>query len=227
MATVDDVQVSSSIGIDGNSYTTSISNDTLTNDDFLKLMLEEMKMQDPTEPMDSSQLMDSQLKMSTIQANVDMAAAMAAMQTAYGNSALANASNLIGRVVEDGQINDEGMIKSYKVLTVESVNGELYVNVNEMVGYIDTLYNPESEEYIRYDSNGYLYDSEGEPLEIAVKMEEGRFVLDESNNITLLDTSGDVITDESITALYQYGGEVIDYDTEIQKLPLGNLQKIW
>lgn len=227
MATVDDVQVSSSIGIDGNSYTTSISNDTLTNDDFLKLMLEEMKMQDPTEPMDSSQLMDSQLKMSTIQANVDMAAAMAAMQTAYGNSALANASNLIGRVVEDGQINDEGMIKSYKVLTVESVNGELYVNVNEMVGYIDTLYNPELEEYIRYDSNGYLYDSEGEPLEIAVKMEEGRFVLDESNNITLLDTSGDVITDESITALYQYGGEVIDYDTEIQKLPLGNLQKIW
>ena len=32
------VQVNSSVGVDGNSYTTSVSNDNLTTDDFLKLM---------------------------------------------------------------------------------------------------------------------------------------------------------------------------------------------
>ena len=54
MAELSDVVVNSQTGIDGNSYTTAISNDKLTNDDFLKLLLEEMKMQDPTNPMDSS-----------------------------------------------------------------------------------------------------------------------------------------------------------------------------
>lgn len=40
---VDNVVTQSATGFDGNSYTTAISNDKLTNDDFLKLMLEEMK----------------------------------------------------------------------------------------------------------------------------------------------------------------------------------------
>ncbi|MDZ7819063.1 MAG: flagellar hook capping FlgD N-terminal domain-containing protein [Aliarcobacter sp.] len=50
----DNIQVNSSVGIDGNSYTSAISNDQLTNDDFLKLMIQELKLQDPTKPMDSA-----------------------------------------------------------------------------------------------------------------------------------------------------------------------------
>ena len=42
------VEVNSSVGIDGNSYTTAISNDKLSNDDFLKLMIQELTLQDPT-----------------------------------------------------------------------------------------------------------------------------------------------------------------------------------
>ena len=37
----------------GNKYTQSVSNDQLTTNDFLKLMIEELKLQDPTKPMDS------------------------------------------------------------------------------------------------------------------------------------------------------------------------------
>ena len=115
MAAIEDVVTSSSVGLDGNSYTTSISNDKLTNEDFLKLMLEEMKQQDPTKPMDSAALMDTQLKMSTIQSNQDMASAMSAMQSAYQSSALSTAASVIGHVVEDGSVGDDGLVKSFKV----------------------------------------------------------------------------------------------------------------
>jgi flagellar basal-body rod modification protein FlgD len=226
MATLDDVQVNSTVGIDGNTYTTAISNDKLTNDDFLKLLLEELKMQDPTEPMDSSKLMDSQLKMSTIQANVDMASAMTQLQASYANSALSNASNLISRVVENGEINDDGLLKSFKVQTVESVNGELYINAYEMLGYLDTVYDPNTEEFIRYDSEGELYDSDGNGLDIYVKMADNRFVL-EDDKIVLLDNNGEQITDEDIIAKYTYGGEVIEYSDELDKILVSSIQKIW
>ena len=227
MATLDDVQVQSTVGVDGNSYTTSISNDKLTNDDFLKLMLEEMRMQDPTDPMDSSALMDSQLKMSTIQANVDMAAAMSALQASYANSALSSAANLVGRVVEDGQTNEDGLLKSYKVQTVQNIDGELYVNANEMIGYMDTLYNSVDETYVLYDANGKLYNNDGSEIGINIKMEDDRFVLDGSDNITLLDSEGDVITDSDITSKYIYGGETIEYSDELATLLVANIQKIW
>jgi flagellar basal-body rod modification protein FlgD len=227
MAALDDVQVQSVVGVDGNSYTTSISNDKLTNDDFLKLMLEEMRMQDPTDPMDSSALMDSQLKMSTIQANVDMATAMTQLQASYANSALSNAANLVGRVVEDGQINDEGLLKSYKVQTVQNIDGELYVNANEMIGYMDTLYNSVDETYVLYDANGKLYNNDGSEIGLNIKMEDGRFVLDSNDNITLLDSEGDEITDSDITSKYVYGGETIEYSDELQTLQVANIQKIW
>ena len=93
---INDVSVNSSVGVDGNSYTTAISNDKLTNNDFLKLLLEEMKQQDPTKPMDSAALMDSQLQMSQIQSNTDMTKAMNDMSLAYTSSALSTAANMIG-----------------------------------------------------------------------------------------------------------------------------------
>ncbi len=68
--TVDNVKTATSVGADGNSYTTGVSNDKLTNDDFLKLMLTELKYQDPTKPMDSASMMDSQLQMSSIETNL-------------------------------------------------------------------------------------------------------------------------------------------------------------
>ena len=40
----DNMKVNTNIGIDGNSYTSTISNDQLTNDDFLKLMIQELDL---------------------------------------------------------------------------------------------------------------------------------------------------------------------------------------
>lgn len=224
---VDNVEVQSTVGIDGNSYTTAISNDKLTNDDFLKLLLEEMKMQDPTEPMDSQRLMDSQLQMSTIQTNLDMSNAMTSLQAAYTNSALSTASSLIGTIVEDGQLGDDGYLKSYKVQNVESLDGDLYVNVNEMIGYIDTVYDTENETYMLYNASGEILDTDGNPIGVNIKMTDGRFELDESGKIQLVDENGDAITDESILAKYEYSGEVVQYSDTTEKILVANIQKVW
>ncbi len=227
MATVNDVVVNSSVGIDGNSYTTAVSNDKLTNDDFLKLLLEQMKQQDPTKPQDTTAIMDSQLKMSTIQSNYDMSTSLAALQSAYATSALATASSMVGRIVEDGSLDADGILKSYKVQTVENVDGELYVNALAMNGYIDTLYDTENESYVFYDDNGYILDENGEKTDIMIKMENGRFVTDSSGNITLLDENGDTITDEATVAKYVTDGAVVKYDTEPTKILVSSIDKIW
>jgi len=132
---VDNVIVNSKTGVDGNSYTSSISNDKLTNDDFLKLLLEEMKMQDPTKPMDSNALMDSQLQMSQIEANSDMSKAMAELSLAYKTSNLATSANMINHIVENGQISDNGTTKSYKVASVKQTDGEVTLLANKITAY--------------------------------------------------------------------------------------------
>ena len=132
---VDNVIVNSKIGVDGNSYTASISNDKLTNDDFLKLLLEEMKMQDPTKPMDSKALMDSQLQMSQIEANNDMSKAMKELSYSYKASNLATSASMINHVIENGQLDDTGSAKAYKVASVKQENGEVLLVANRISAY--------------------------------------------------------------------------------------------
>ena len=77
---VDAVQTQTKVDDYGNSYTTRISNDNLTNEDFLTLLLEEMKHQDPTSPMDSNRMLDTQMQMSNIQTNLELAKSMESLQ---------------------------------------------------------------------------------------------------------------------------------------------------
>ncbi|MCK5111562.1 MAG: hypothetical protein KAQ94_08580 [Arcobacteraceae bacterium] len=225
---VDSVEVNSAIGIDGNSYTTAISNDKLTNEDFLTLMLEEMKMQDPTKPMDSAALMDSQLQMSTIESNMAMSEAMASLQASYANSALSTAAGLIGNIVENGELGDDGLVKSYKVETVENIDGEMYVNTRQLTGLVDNLVSIEGDTALAqdYDSNGYIYE-DGEMTNIRIQLDEdGRFVLDETNNIILLDDLDEIITDTAITDKYKYNGTAIVYSEDITTISMASISKV-
>jgi flagellar basal-body rod modification protein FlgD len=52
--TTSSVTTSSSTDAYGNSYTTAVSNDQLQSEDFITLMLTELKLQDPTKTVDSS-----------------------------------------------------------------------------------------------------------------------------------------------------------------------------
>ena len=128
-----EVSVNSSVGVDGNSYTTSVSNDQLTSNDFLKLMIQELKLQDPTKPMDSAQMLSTQMQMSTINTNQEMIKAMQAMQTAYSQTALANATGIIGKNVEDGNIGEDGVTKAYTVRSIENADGEIKVKAQQIL----------------------------------------------------------------------------------------------
>ncbi len=225
---VDGVVTKSATGIDGNSYTTAVSNDQLTSEDFLTLMLEEMKMQDPTKPMDSQQLMDSQLKMSQIDSNMRMAESMEALQASYTASALSTAANLIGNIVEDGSTNESGELSSYSVDTVQNIDGELYVNAYEITGIVDALVDTESKEYVLYDADGYIYESDGETkTEYRVSLgSDGGFTYNDDGTLKIIDEDNEVVTDEEITSKYSVGGSAFTYADDVTTIPLGNITEV-
>ena len=46
-------------------------------------MIQELKLQDPTKPMDSAKMLSTQMQMSTISTNQEMIKAMQSIQTAF------------------------------------------------------------------------------------------------------------------------------------------------
>ncbi|WP_419765545.1 MAG: flagellar hook assembly protein FlgD [Arcobacter sp.] len=135
MASVDGVSTSTATTANGQSYTAGVSNDGLTNEDFLKLMMEELKLQDPTKPMDSASMLDSQMQMSSIQTNLSTIEAMESLQNSFSQMALAASTDVIGRIVEDGNIGQDGNPKSFQVTSVESDEGKVVATGYQVIGY--------------------------------------------------------------------------------------------
>lgn len=121
----------------GNTYTTAVSNDSLESEDFITLMLTELSLQDPTSPVDSSSMLDSQLELSTLEANIATVEAMESLQTSFEQTALSSAASLIGTIVENGEIDDSGDNKQYSVSSVEGLDGEIYLTAYQITGFYD------------------------------------------------------------------------------------------
>ncbi|MEA3383957.1 MAG: flagellar hook capping FlgD N-terminal domain-containing protein [Campylobacterota bacterium] len=223
---VDNVQVNSQTDAYGNSYTSAVSNDKLTNEDFLNLMIQELKMQDPTKPMDSAAMMDSQLQMSTIEANLAMSESMEALRMSYANSSLSTAANLIGKTVGNGEMGEDGMNKSFKVETITNQDGELYVSARQMVGLSDVLQNTQTEAFTAYDPAGNIYEDDAMTGYRVAMDPNGNFDLDENGQVVLLDDNGEVVTDEDITSNYTYYGSTIVYADMPEELPLSSITEV-
>ena len=103
----------------GSTYTTSVSNDSLTTNDFLKLMIEQLKLQDPTKPYDSAQMLETQMQMSTLNANMQMISTLESISQSFQQTSVTNAAGLIGKTIEDGSTMSDGSLKAY---TVESID---------------------------------------------------------------------------------------------------------
>ncbi|OUR73290.1 hypothetical protein A9Q76_02570 [Arcobacter sp. 31_11_sub10_T18] len=224
---VDNVQTASAVDQYGNSYTTGVSNDTLSNDDFLKLMLTELKYQDPTKPMDSSSMMDSQLKMSSIETNLEMANAMKALQTSFAQTSLSSATNVMGRTIENGQANEDGSLKSYKVNTVELQDGDVYLNAQEIIGIKDMVLNPTTNAYLNFDSNGQVFDGNGDKLDEFLELDSaGRIVTDSNGLVAIKNANGDAVT-KAEGEEYQYKGSDFVYSDTSTTISYNDVTKVY
>ncbi|WP_052502494.1 flagellar hook assembly protein FlgD [Halarcobacter anaerophilus] len=139
MSTTSTDGVTTSSGTDayGNTYTTSVSKEGLQSEDFIQLMLTELSLQDPTNPVDSSSMLDSQMRLSTLEANMATVDAMESFSESFQQSALSNAASLIGNIVENGEIDDQGNPKQYQIASVEGSDGDIYLTAHQITGFYD------------------------------------------------------------------------------------------
>lgn len=140
MSTTSSVTTSSSLDAYGNTVTSAVSNDQLESSDFITLMLTELKLQDPTSPVDSSTILDTQLQLSNLEASTATVEAMEALQSTFEQSALSSSASLIGTIVENGDTDDEGNNKQYKISSVSMNDGEISLTAYELIGYYDVYY---------------------------------------------------------------------------------------
>lgn len=224
---IDSIQTQTSVDTNGNAYTTSVSNDNLTNQDFLKLLLVEMQMQDPTQPMDSSKMLDSQMQMSTIETNLKLATSMESLQTSFAQSALSTAANVIGKHIEDGNTSDSGYNKAYTVRSVENIDGEVYVKAQEILFLEDNISDKDGNP-VSYDLNGYILDAAGEKTGYMITLTNpGEVALDDNNKPIILDAEGEIVEDDDTYDYSMAGTTTKVYSDQLVSVPFSSVTKIF
>ncbi|RBQ29748.1 flagellar hook assembly protein FlgD [Aliarcobacter vitoriensis] len=225
----DSLTVSSSTDTYGNQYTQSVSNDQLTTNDFLKLMIEELKLQDPTKPMDSAKMLSTQMQMSTLNANQEMIKALQSIQTAFNQSSLSTATGVIGHKVENGSTYDDGTSKQFAVTSIEMQDGEVIVVGREYKYSIYEIAIKEGEgddakyKAVAYDSNGNILDDKGEKTGKTVVLESIGKPKVQDGKMIIKDEDGKEIKDHS----YLFTGTTYpQYADEDIKFPFSSITKI-
>ena len=223
------VEVNSSVGIDGNSYTTAISNDKLTNEDFLKLMIQQLKLQDPTKPMDSASMLSSQMQMSSIDTNQEMIKAMQGMQTAFTQSSLSNASGIIGKNIEDGNIGVDGVSKAYTVRSVENVDSVIQVKAQEILYLEDRVIIPDStdptkNQVVNYNAAGEILDDKGVKTGNKIVLSKPGQPVISDGKLTILDENNKIVTDHKYALA---GVSAAVYSDQLTTLPFSKITKIF
>ena len=224
---VDSVQTQGGTDAYGNSYTTNISNDKLTNQDFLTLMLAEMKMQDPTKPMDSAGMLDSQMQMSTIETNLQLAESMASLQSSFAQSTLSNAANVIGKNIEDGNVSDTGYNKAYKVRSVESKDGETFVTAQEILFLEDNMTDKDGNR-VFYDINGAILDADGAETGFFVTLTNpGQIAKDTAGKPIILNSDLEIVEQDDDFNFALEGSITPVYSDQLVTIPFSAITKIF
>ncbi len=223
MASVDNVDVNTSTGVGGTTYTSSVSNDTLTNEDFLKLMVEELKMQDPTKPMDSQRMLDTQMQMSSIETNLQTIEAMKSLTESFSQTAFSNAANVIGKNIEDGNIDEYGVNKAYTVRSVENIDGEIQLKAQQMLYLEDQMVDADGN-IVMYDLSGQILDESGNTTGKKVALDSPGSIILKDGKPVILDENNEELEEHS----YSLSGSVVAvYSDELTTVPFNSVTKIF
>ena len=227
MATIDGVNTGT--GIDGSLYTSAVSNDTLTTNDFLKLMIEELKLQDPTKPMDSARMLDTQMKMSTLNSNLSMVKTLESIQKAFTQSSLSTATGIIGKHVENGDVGENGVNKAFVVKSIENEDGEILATVQRMLYLEQVVTMPDPDDsskvkMINYDAAGYIYDDSGKKTGQMIALSNPGEPLLRDGKPVVLDEEGQEVSDHNYTAT---ASSIPVYSDEFEKIAFTSITKIF
>lgn len=224
----DNVQVTSSVGTDGNTYTTSISNDKLTTNDFLKLMIQELKLQDPTKPMDSKEMLSTQMQMSTINTNQELIKAMQSIQTTFSQTALSNATSMIGKNIEDGNVSSTGTTKGYTVRSVANNSGDIQLSAQEILYLEDQVIAPSSTDstknvVINYNTAGEILDDKGNKTGNKIVLTNPGQPLVSNGALIVLDANNAKVSNK-----YSLSGVTIPvYSDQLTTIPFSSVTKVF
>ena len=194
MSTTSSVTTSSSTDAYGNSYTTAVSNDELQSEDFITLMLTELKLQDPTSTVDSSTMLDTQLQLSSLEASTATVEAMESLQSSFEQSALSSSAAIIGNVIENGETDDEGNAKQYKVASVAMSDGEISLTAYELSNYYDVY------SFDEVSDTSEVVDSSNEDSSITLTNSDGNTYSFSTYNKTYADLATEISQTTGITA---------------------------
>ena len=194
MSTTSSVTTSTATDAYGNSYTTAVSNDELQSEDFITLMLTELKLQDPTKTVDSSTMMETQLQLASLEASTTTVEAMQALQTSFQQSALSSSSSLIGNIIENGETDDEGNTKQYKVSSVAMSDGEISITAYELSNYYDVY------SFDEVSDTSEIVDSTNEDSSITVTNSDGTSYNFSTYNKTYEDLATEISKTSGLTA---------------------------
>ncbi|WP_066155022.1 flagellar hook assembly protein FlgD [Aliarcobacter cryaerophilus] len=210
----------------GNKYTQSISNDSLTTNDFLKLMIEELKLQDPTKPMDSAKMLSTQMQMSTLNANMEMIKALQSIQTAFTQSSLSTAVGVIGKDVENGSTNKDGALKAFTVESIENVDGEIQVVAREWLYLHNGIAYKDGDEVkaANYDEAGNLYNEKGEKTGQTIVLESLGKPLVKDGKLVVKDADGNEVADNKYVLS---GKSNVVVSSETTTFPFSSITKIF
>ena len=210
----------------GNKYTQSVSNDSLTTNDFLKLMIEELKLQDPTKPMDSSKMLSTQMQMSTLNANMEMIKALQSIQTAFSQSSLSTATGVIGKNVENGSTRSDGSLKPFTIESIENIDGEIQVVAREWLYLHNGISLKDGDEVkaAEYDEVGNLYNEKGEKTGQTIVLESLGKPLVKDGKLVVKDADGNEVADHKYVAS---GKSNVVVSSETTTLPFSSITKIF
>ena len=210
----------------GNKYTQSVNNDSLTTNDFLKLMIEELKLQDPTKPMDSAKMLSTQMQMRTLNANMEMIKALQSIQTAFTQSSLSTATGVIGKNIENGSTNKDGALKAFTVESIENVDGEIQVVAREWLYLHNGISLKDGDELkvANYDETGNLIDEKGEKTGQTLVLESLGKPLVKDGKLVVKDADGNEVADHKYVAS---GKSNVVVSSETTTFPFSSITKIF
>ena len=210
----------------GNKYTQSVSNDSLTTNDFLKLMIEELKLQDPTKPMDSAKMLSTQMQMSTLNANMEMIKALQSIQTAFTQSSLSTATGVIGKNIENGSTNKDGALKAFTVESIENVDGEIQVVAREWLYLHNGISLKDGDELkaANYDETGNLFDEKGEKTGQTIVLESLGKPLVKDGKLVVKDEDGNEVSDHNYLVSNKASAIL---SSETTSMPFSSITKIF